>query len=96
MTPEQIIERGRQADALLKNTLLNECFESILQRVSREWLSTPRESTIDRDKREELHARANAITALRGELNARLNDAVVEQNRIASAEKREKRAKPNG
>lgn len=93
MTFEEIVARGRTAEALLKNALLNEAFESVLARVSREWLTTPRESTIDRDKREELHARANAITELRGQLTSWMNDAIAEQARQDRAEKRAKGAK---
>lgn len=88
MTPAQIIERGIAAEALLKNALLNECFEAILLRISQEWLATKREARIDTENREELHARANAITELRAELSARLNDAVAEQSRLNRAEKR--------
>jgi len=86
----EIIERGRNADALLKNSLLNEAFEAILTRASREWLAVPRESGLDKDKREEIHARANGISEVRGQLREWLNDAVAEQARIEREEKRQK------
>lgn len=90
MTPEQIAERGRRAAELLNNSLLNEVFESILTEVSRQWLVTPRESSIDRDKREELHARAAAISELRAELTKRVNDAKVTADRMQRSERRSK------
>lgn len=93
MTLEDIVARGRAAEALLKNTLLNEAFEAILGRINREWLAIPRESTLDRDKREELHARANAIQELRGQLTGWMNDAIAEQAKQDRADKRAKGAK---
>lgn len=89
MDIDETIRRGVEAEALLKSSLLNEAFESVLTKISRQWLVTKREAQIDVQGREELHARAHAITELRGELKAWLNDAVHEQNAIKRAEKRE-------
>lgn len=88
MTPEQVIDRGHRAEALLKNELLNEALETILERISRQWLATKREANIDTEQREELHARANAIQEFRGQLMSWLNDAVHEKALIDRAEKR--------
>ena len=90
MNPLQIIERGRNSEALLKSTTLNEAFETVLAKITREWLATARASgsRIEADDREALHARAFAITELRGQLTAWLNDAVAEQAKLDRAEKR--------
>ncbi len=93
MTLEEIAARGRGAEALLKNALLNEAFEAALSRINRDWLATPRESTLDRDRREELHARANAIAELRGQLQSWMNDAIKAQADAERAEKRNKEKK---
>lgn len=93
MTLEEIVARGRAAEALLKNGLLNEALEAVLSRINREWLATPRESGLDRDKREELHARANAVQELRGQLTAYMNDAIKAQADADRAEKRNKEKK---
>lgn len=85
---EEIINRGRAADDLLKNTLLNEAFEEVLAQTSRAWLATKREAQLDVQLREELHAKANAVAELRGQLQAWLNDAVAEVTKLERADRR--------
>lgn len=87
-TTEEIIQRGHVAEALLNNSLLNECFEKVLDDCSKQWLASKREASIDIQAREELHARANAVAELRGQLHAWLNDAVMEVANLERAEKR--------
>jgi hypothetical protein len=87
-TSAEIIQRGQAAEALLKNTLLNEAFEEVLSDVSRRWLATKREAGVDVQQREELHAKANAVAELRGQLRAWLDDALSEINKIERAERR--------
>lgn len=45
---------------------------------------------MDRDLREELHARANAVGELRGELSSYMNDAVKIVSDLERDEKRKK------
>lgn len=88
MDTDQIIQRAHIAEALLNNSLLNECFEKVLDDCAKQWLATKREAQIDVQTREELHAKANAVAELRGQLHAWLNDAVVEVANLERAEKR--------
>lgn len=87
-TTEEIIQRGHVAEALLNNSLLNECFEKVLADCAKQWLATKREASIDVQAREELHARANAVAELRGQLHAWMNDAVMEVANLERAERR--------
>lgn len=87
-TIEEIIQRGHVAEALINNSLLNECFEKVLDDCSKQWLATKREAQIDVQAREELHARANAVADLRAQLHVWLNDAVMEVANLERAEKR--------
>lgn len=85
---EEIIQRGQIADGLLKNTLLDEAFEEVLSQTYKAWLATKREASMDVQAREELHAKANAIAELRGQLTAWLQDAVAEIDKLNRAERR--------
>ncbi len=88
MTPNEVIERGRNAEALCNNSLLNEAFETVTARLTKRWLGTKREGRLDADLREELHARANAIIELRAELFGWIQDAITEREKIEREEKR--------
>jgi len=83
----EVIERGRNSEALLKSSTLNEAFEAVLDRISRDWLAAPRNAD-GHNIRDELHARANGVIALRAELTGWLNDAVKAQFDLELAEKR--------
>lgn len=86
---DETIRRGVAAEALLNNSLLNEAFESVLTRISQDWLATKREANIDVQAREELHARANAIVELRSKLKGWMQSAVKAQSDLNRAEKRQ-------
>lgn len=86
---DEIIRRGVAAEALLNNSLLNEAFESVLTKISKQWLVTKREAQIDVQGREELHARAQAVTELRAELTRWMNDAIKTQSDLNKAQKRQ-------
>lgn len=88
MTIDETIQRAHVAEALLNNSLLNECFEKVLDDCAKQWLATKREAQIDVQTREELHAKANAVAELRGQLHAWLNDAVAEVAKQERAERR--------
>lgn len=87
VNPYPLIERGRQAEALLKNETLSGAMEEMLRECSLAWISS---SPMDYDARTELYLRAQAIQAFRAKLQGWLTDAQVEAANLETRERRKK------
>jgi hypothetical protein len=69
-------QRKQQARALQNNQLLNEAFEKAEANTFTQWRAAK-----DVQRREELHARMQAIQTFRSELNAIIKRSVGDDNR---------------
>jgi hypothetical protein len=85
MSTQEKIDRGREAERLLNNHVLSQAFEAMLGEVSLAWLAT---KPVQIDDREELYARAQAISSLRARLTAWMNDAKLEAARLEKQQRR--------
>lgn len=71
---DDIIRRGRVAEALLSDDILSEAFRNVEIAAMREWLDGDGNNV-------GAHARLLAIEAIRGELRGFVGDAQVEKDR---------------
>lgn len=77
MTPEQIIERGRQAESVLDNPVYRDAYEQIEQGLTRAW-----QESRNRDEREELHQLHRALAKVRATMEAAMRTGRVEAEKL--------------
>lgn len=79
MTPEQEIERGRQAKELLEHPLMVEAVQAIQSRLVQEWADSP---VRDKEGREHIWRLQSALKAVMGHLRT-----TMESGEMASLKK---------
>lgn len=75
MTPEEIIEKGRAAEALLNNPVLEEAFSTTLNSMFAEFCTTEAEQGVERDA---IWAKVNALRDFKQQLEAWVSNGKVE------------------
>lgn len=86
MTPEEEVQRGLEAERLLREPLLVEAFEKLEQEYIRAWRSSPAR---DAEGREKLFLMQGCLTKVRDHLRIAMENGKLTQKRSLSETARE-------